>query len=349
MGDEVELPFAMATSVGPLPFDEVAPAVEFALRAHDRFPTVPVLSGADHSLLAQAVAGLDGVEAVPPGLLRLSHPHSLAVPDEAAAAGSLLDRPCFTPLHSTFEALAAAGHDGPVRVPLTGPVTLALALRAAGVPSSRATAIAGPLVAARSVALLESLRSRLPGAVAVVVLDEPGLIGAMHPTFPLTRSGVRDLLDPVVDALDRSPAAGGVGGSRLLIGVHVPGRTDWETVLGSGVSLLSAPAHEALAGWADPIGRVLAAGGWVAWGAVPVDQPLGTGEELLWRRLAAVWAEFTALGVDPLLLRLRSMVSPADGLAHFGPTQAGRVIDLTTALSAKVRRQTVAARLSLGA
>jgi hypothetical protein len=347
MGGGVELPFGLATSVGPLPFGSVEPAVAFALSAHPRFPTAPVLAVAGESLLARAVEGVGGIEVMPPGLLSVDH-DALVTTGDAVAVVASIDGPAHAALRSFLDAVAVADggrpHPGPVRVGVLGPVTLALALVASGVPFDRARTLALTLVAHRSAAVLAAARAALPDAVIAVVLSEPGLIGAMHPTFPLPPAQVRSLLDPVVDVLDRSPAAG-----ELLIGIHVPGRTDWETILASGVSLISAPADAGLVGWATQLGSMLERGGWIAWGAVPVDQPLGTGEELLWRRLAAVWGDLAAAGVDPMLVRVRSMVSPADGLGHFGVSQAERVVDLVTSVSSRVRRQTIAARLSLGA
>ena len=348
MGGGVDVPFGLATSVGPVPFGSPGPAVDFALSAHPRFPTAPVLAGADQSLLARAVDALSGVEVLPPGLLQVDLAR-LPSAAHVADVGAILDGAPHRALRDFLAAVAVSAdggpHPGPVRVGLLGPVTLTLALQASGVPLVRASALARTLVEQRAAAVLAEARAALPTAVVAVVLSEPGLIGAMHPTFPLSPVEVRSLLDPVVDALDRSPAAGEL----LLIGVHVPGRTDWETILASGVSLVSAPADAGLVGWADRLGVMLEAGGWIAWGAVPVDQPLGTSEELLWRRLAAVWGDLAAVGVDPMLIRLRSMVSPADGLGHFGESQAERVIDLVTSVSSRVRRQTIAARLSLGA
>jgi hypothetical protein len=347
MGGGVDVPFGLATSVGPVPFGSPGPAVEFALSAHPRFPTAPVLSGADQSLLARAVDGVDGVEVLPPGLLQVDLTRLLS-PGPAADVAAALDGAPHRALRDFLAAVSVsddgAPHPGPVRVGLLGPVTLTLALQASGVAPARASALARVLVEHRAAAVLAAARAALPTAVVAVVLSEPGLIGAMHPTFPLSPTEVRSLLDPVVDVVDRSAAAG-----ELLIGIHVPGRTDWETILASGVSLVSAPADAGLVGWAHQLGAMLEQGGWIAWGAVPVDQPLGTSEELLWRRLAAVWGDLAAVGVDPMLIRLRSMVSPADGLGHFGESQAERVIDLVTSVSSRVRRQTIAARLSLGA
>jgi hypothetical protein len=90
-------------------------------------------------------------------------------------------------------------------------------------------------------------------------------------------------------------------------------------------------------------------GGFIAWGAVPVDEPLGASADRLWKRLSALWAELSRLGIDPLLLRERSIITPTADLGAFGVSQAERVIRLTAELSEKVFRQVVGARLSIGA
>lgn len=337
MGGCPELPFGLATSVGPLPCADPAEAVRMALRAQPEFPTIPVLAGSGTSLLAQAVAGLRGVQVVPPGLLQIGDGFDpAAVPDA-------------DPVGSEFEVLgeffaADRGQGSGVRVAVLGPVTLALALRAAGVPTETAVDLAAELAAARASRLLGALRAGRSDGPVLVCASEPGLIGAVHPTFPLTPGQVLDLLTPFVDALDQHPLAG-----ELMIGVHVPGRTDWQTVIASGVSVISLPADRSLVRWADALGGFLERGGRVVWGAVPVDQPLGTGEELLWRRLSAVWCALVGEGIDPMALRSRSLVGPVDGLGHFGLSQAERVLDLVDSLATRVRRQAVGARLTLGA
>ena len=345
MGGCPELPFGLATSVGPLPCADPAEAVRMALRAQPEFPTIPVLAGSGTSLLAQAVAGLRGVQVVPPGLLRVDDEFDPSEVPDADPVGSE---------SAVLEEFFAADR-GPgtgVRVAVLGPVTLALALRAGGVPTETAVDLAAELAAARAARLLGVLRAGLaagsgtgPGGGPVLVCaSEPGLIGAVHPTFPLSPGQVLNLLVPFVDALDRHPLAG-----ELMIGVHVPGRTDWQTVIASGVSVISLPADRSLVRWAEALGGFLERGGRIVWGAVPVDQPLGTGEELLWRRLSAVWCDLVGEGMDPLALRSRSLVGPVDGLGHFGLSQAERALDLVDSLSTRVRRQAVGARLTLGA
>jgi len=341
-----ELPFGLATSVGPVPTDDVAQAVDVALAAHPGFPTVPVLRTPTRSLVAQAVSGIAGISVAPPGLLRIDDPDSV-VPDDVDGAGTDLTGPEFEATHEFLARLSttAGPVDRPTRVGVLGPVTLTLSLVAAGLPIPMASKLAVALTTRRAVALLEAVRAATPRGVIVVVLSEPGLIGGMHPTFPLSPMETRALLDPVIDALDLAPSAAG----GLLIGIHVPGRADWETIISSGVSMISAPADSGLVGWSELVGYLLDRGGWICWGAVPVDQPLGTSEEMLWRRLSGVWCDLAAAGVDPIQLRMQSMVSPADGLGHFGLSQAERVLGLVETLSTRVQRQTVGARLTVGA
>ncbi|MEX0768469.1 MAG: hypothetical protein WD029_08360 [Microthrixaceae bacterium] len=391
MGEQVDLPFGLATSVGALPFENnlsiqtgtdnepqpglesaqgsgpnVGPeatndtasslahaqctsAVRLALRSQPIFPTAPTSAAADWSLLSQAVAGLKGIQAVSPGVLA-------EVPDAHAITGcefvTDLHAPEFEPLRVFLDHLGPhSEHLGDrfvgARIGVLGPVTLALALRAAGLDSQVALAAAAKIVAARSQAILGAYRAAMPTSVVALVLSEPSLVGAMHPTFPLSPNQVQSLLSHVVTAIDevhRDPLDQG-----LLIGAHVPGRTDWATIVGSGISLISAPAESGLTGWSSTLSAFLENGGRIAWGAVPVNQPLGSREELLWRRLSAVWCQLSGEGVDPLLLRSRSLISPEDGLGHFGESQATLALGLVDSISIRARRQAIGARLSLGA
>jgi hypothetical protein len=359
--------FGLATSVGPVPFTDVPEAVDFARRAHERFPTVPVLARPSASLLGQVVDGIAGVSLDPDGPTT----GALVVDPGSFDPGSFdpgsfdsgsVGSGSVDPDGGVLEAFLSSGASNvtAVRVPVLGPVTTALSLRTAGVEQSAAVSLATRAVAARAVAISERIARAWPDVPQVVVLSEPGLVGSLHPTFPFGRDQVRSaLLDPVVDALDRGPLRAGTPprpaagtsdtGVAHRIGLHVPGRTDWDTLVGSGVSFVSLPADPTVGPWAGPLGRLVAAGGLIAWGAVPVDRPLGTRSDSLWQRLTAAFALLSADGVDPMELRLHSLVSATDGLAHFDPPGAGRVVDLCTDLSSRLRRQSMAARLSLGA
>jgi hypothetical protein len=340
VGDVAELPSGLATSVGPLPVEDPDDAAALALAVGGDLPTAPVAAPLHRSLLAQAVHGVAGIRLIAPGRVEVDPD---GMPDPADPALDEVTGEPFDALHRFLVRLDPTAVHA-VRLPVPGPVTLAVVLLGAGVEPRLAIRGAACLVSRRAVAALRTVRAAAPGLPVAVVLTEPGMVGAMHPTFPLTPSSVRALLDPVVAGLDAAAPAG-----ELLIGVHVPGRTDWGTVIDAGVSLISAPADGGLLGWADHVGALLDAGGRVAWGAVPVDRPLGTSEQRLWRNLTEEWGDLAAAGLDPLLLRQRALVSPADGLAHFGPSQATRVLDLTAVLASRTRRQALAARIPIGA
>lgn len=230
-----------------------------------------------------------------------------------------------------FDSVGRSGAAG-VRVPVTGPVTRALLLRDRGVGAAEAITVAADAVRHEALSLLTAVRRRFDGVV-LVCADEPGLVGAMHPTFPYSPAEVLEQTTPLVMALDAADDRSG----RLLIGIHVPGATDWSILLASGVSVASMPADPTVSGWAEVIDDFLERGGRIIWGAVPVDAPLGDNDDLLWRRLRTTWESLTDAGVDPQLLKARSLVSPADGLGHFGVHQAEHALSLAGSLSRRVR------------
>lgn len=341
MGALPEMPLGLATLPGDLPLEDVAEAVD-VLGSRD-LPTVPVLSAPGCSLLHQVTDCLAGVTVLPSGCLVVDvaafevRPESAVDPRGAAhvALAAMLERwPAIVGKRRSTVGM---------RVELVGPVTLALLLAAAGLPRSLALEAARTVCVLRAMALLREVRKVEASRPVLVVMNEPGLVGSMHPTFPLSAAQVREQLDPIVDALDRA-----AGPTRVLIGVHVAGRGDWPTIISSGISFLSLPTDPALVGCWESVSALLGNGGFIAWGAVPIDRPLGTHEELLWRHLSATWCDLVSAGVDPDLLRSRCLVSPAGGLGRFGPEQVARVLELLDSLAARVRVQAIGSRLPAG-
>lgn len=365
----MNLSTGLASSVGPLPLSDPADAVGVALAGLVPLPAVP--SGPvrpqpgtpNTSLLAQAVAGVQGAVVGPDGVLVVDPVH---LAHDGDRSGFSLDDSAFAMLRLTLGHLGAAAPDAAtpqpaaaarpeaLRVPLLGPVSLALALHEAGVPLVRASALAREVVVHRAVTLLEAARAALGRTTLLVVMSEPAMAGTHHPAFPLSPREIRSLLVPVVDALDAAERGlraldGLPADGRLLIGVHVEGPADWANVVDSGVSLLSMPVEHATSAPAATLAGFLDEGGWIDWGVVPVDRPLGGSDELLWRRLSALWCTLVGGGVDPLLLRTRAVVSPAGGLDGFAREQVAGVLELAGAVALRVRHQAVGARLTLGA
>ena len=117
----------------------------------------------------------------------------------------------------------------------------------------------------------------------------------------------------------------------------------------AGIRVLGAPISARLDSAAADLQRFFDEGGFIAWGAVPVDEPLGPNSDRLWRRLSEIWAELAMAGLDPLQLRERSIITPAANLHAFGASQTERVLRLTNELSQRVFHQVTGARFAVGA
>lgn len=236
-----------------------------------------------------------------------------------------------------LEGLDAAPQE--VVVPLTGPVTLGLDLGRHGRSPEEAAALAVTTVQRVGHQVVAWVQRRFPEVTPVVFLEEPALVNSMHPTFPLGPAQVESILAEVV---------GGLSGS-ALVGLRVPGRADWSLLLRTGIGALAAPITAHLETASTELGRFLKSGGIMVWGAVPTDEPLGMSADRLWRRLVALWGELVRRGLDPVLLRDRSIIAPVAELGAFGASQAERVLNLSQNLAARLLHQSPPARRSLGA
>ena len=154
---------------------------------------------------------------------------------------------------------------------------------------------------------------------------------------PLDRESAIDVLSGALAAVD------------CVTGVHVCGDGDLGLALEAGPQVLGVEVSEALVRDTIPLSRFLDGDGWIAWGAIPTDRPVGESADKHWRRLATVWCELTRRGCDPVPLRARGIITPACGLAGYGASQAERVLGIARELAARVHDQAVAARLTLGA
>jgi hypothetical protein len=236
------------------------------------------------------------------------------------------------------------GRTEPIVMSLTGPVSLDLDLRRRGLGVDDAARTATVAVSRAASSLLDTVHRIVPGAGVLLFLQEPALANSMHPTFPLGADEIADLVSDVVDEVGLTHP-----GDDVVLGVQVDGRADWAMLLRTGIGALAAPISAQLETAAAEIDRFLRDGGIVAWGAVPVDEPLGLSVDRLWKRLSDLWCELSSRGIDPLLLRERSIITPSAGLGNFGISQAQRIVALTEELATRVLRQSLGVRLSIGA
>lgn len=319
-----------------MPYDDAGAAALAELQLHPEFPSAPQLPkrSSHEGMLAQVASSIEGVEPGSDGRLRL---------DRRRIEPPAPDRPLDAEAWSgtlTF-LTAAAGRVGPLKLQVAGPVTLGLALIDAGSAPARAFAVAREAVEHAVVCLMAEAKKRAPLAPAVVVLDEPSLTRAMHPGFPLVPEETVDLLST---CLATSTAAGAA-----LNGIHCCGSVDWSLALHAGPDLISLPVSAEVSQDAVALGLFLERGGWVAWGAVPTDRPIGERHEPHWQRLNEVWKHLTAAGCDPVRLRTQALLSPACGLAFHDEAQVPVVMGLVRRVAERVQDQAYAARMSVGA
>ncbi len=324
------------TSIGSLPHRDPAAAVDFVLARQRRLPAAPSLPQRSplESMVAQAAWGVPGVVVAEDGSLDL---HLDRLDPTAGLVDPHLEGEPFRTIRVFLDTVR--GRTDPIKLQLTGPVTLGLALHAAGADAGRAFAVAGTAVRTRAAGLLALAAELAPGTPLVVFLDEPGLTGLMHPEFPLDPESAIDLTSGALAVLERG----------ALTGLHCCGPTDWKLVIQAGPDILSAPLGCGLEAVPEALDRFLERGGRVAWGAIPTDEPIGSTPGRLWRQLSATWCTLVQGGCDPVTLRLQSLVTPACGLATHGVSQADRVMTLTRQVAARVHDQALGVRLSVGA
>ena len=81
------------------------------------------------------------------------------------------------------------------------------------------------------------------------------------------------------------------------------------------------------------LARFLEGDGWIAWGAIPTDRPIGERSTTHWKVLAGLWCELTQRGCDAERLRRQALVTPACGLFTHAEQVATRVFTIVREVS----------------
>lgn len=334
----VNLRVGTATAIGSLPHRHLDAGVALSLAASPDLPVAPSLPMLEprEGMVAQGAWGLRGVTVHEDGSITVD---GALDPDEpfTDSDGGGIAGPAFGGMRSFLSAVRHRA--APIKLQLTGPVTLALALVAAGAPAERAFATAGSAVRIRAQAMIDEATRLAPLAPKVIFVDEPGLVAASDPEFPIDRDAALDLVSSALLTVE----------SGAVTGLHCCGDTDWRLALETGPQILSLPTCPSVLDHAGALGVHLDRGGWIAWGAVPTSRPVGANPDRLWRALSDTWCNLVQRGCDGLRLRDQALVTPECGLALHDPVQAENILAQSGELAERVRRQSFGVRLSIGA
>lgn len=301
-----------ATGIGSCPGDDPAEALRIVLGEVPELPHLPELPargpGAD---LTGRTAGLlvdMPIHLEPSGWRFSDRPgrDTLRSRDHLARDLDVLEE-------------VAGGHDGPFKIQVCGPWTLAAtielrhgdrALKDAGAVRDLAASLAEGVAAH-----VADVRRRLPAAEVVLQLDEPGLPAALAGTVP-TASGfsrlraveasvAEETLRTVIDAAGAFPV------------VHCCARdVPYALLRGAGAKAISVDLRRVPTRDDDAVGEEIDAGTALFLGAVPAADSVlpslqATGEPVreLWRRF----------GFPPARLARQVVITPACGLAGASP------------------------------
>lgn len=340
---QINLRVGTASAIGSLPHRQIDAAVSVSLAACPDLPAAPSLPRLDprEGMISQAVWGLRGVTVGEDGHAELVgelDPWEPFVGDQSGTeSGAGITGPAFA---ATRAFLSEVRHrTAPIKLSVTGPVTMAMALIKAGAPADRAFAVAEVAVRLRVEAIIAEATRVAPMAAKVVFVDEPGLVAVSEPDFPIAADLAIDAVSGALAAIE----------PHAITGLHCCGDTDWRLALAAGPQILSLPTDSSVADHAGALGVHLDRGGWVAWGAVPTNRPIGSDPSRLWRALSETWCELVQRGCDALRLREQALVTPECGLAGHDPVQAEHLLSLSVELAERVRHQSFGVRLSIGA
>lgn len=324
----------IATGIGSLPHSDAGAAAALVLRCLPELPAAPQLPrrSSRELLVAQWASGIPEVRVEADGSLTRVHADAdqpvVASFDDDAHGGLLafLDvasrQP--TPLRR-------------VKVQVTGPLTLGVALVDAGVPHHVAFSRGAQAARAWALAVEQLVLAHLPTTDLVLFYDEPALVLWRDGDGPLDREDATDVL------------SGALAAPTGVTGVHVCGPAPVRIAFDAGPDVVGVDVSAVALEDAHCIGRFLDGGGWIAWGAVPTDRPIGESSQALWRELVDLWCELSRRGCDAMRIRCQAIITPACGLAGHGPSQAERAMRLARELGYRVMDQAAATKLTVGA
>jgi hypothetical protein len=175
------------------------------------------------------------------------------------------------------------------------------------------------------------------GHPVIIFIDEPALAGYGSSEFiSISREDVMTCLQEVIAAIQSQGA---------LAGVHVCANTDWSLLMDSAVDIINFDAHgyfDKFALYGQDLAKFLQAGRILAWGMVPTldtEAIKNATLEDLWQDWCEKRQVICKLGISKQALRNQSLITPSCGTGSLSPAFNLKALELTRALSEKVRQE----------
>ncbi len=326
--------------VGSLPHRDVIVAAEFAWSATTipTMPTLPRRSPAE-AMIAQALVGIEGVTVGQYGGISVD----VAMLKKDSVIVTDITDDAFVGYRAFLDVAGARRNSQLIKWQFVGPVTLGMTLVRTGVPTVIAFDLALRAVRSHIQALENIVAAVLPASTQLIMVDEPLLTEALAGESDVSPDAIVDLVSGALAAI--SPDN--------LNGIHCCADSEWTALFSMGAAVLSIPVPSGRAiadieAVASRITEHLELGGIIAWGALRTDGPIPTAADRAWKSLTGMWCSLVRKGVDPILLRKQSIVTPVCGLGMHTDEIAIQVMGLVDEISLKVQEQATASRLTLG-
>lgn len=168
----------------------------------------------------------------------------------------------------------------------------------------------------------------------IMFFDEPALAGVGSSAFiTITDEDIKQCFAEVFDA---------VRSEKGLTGVHVCANTEWSVIFESGVDIVSYDAYsffDKLILYGDYLKAFLQNGGILATGIIPTTPEFCDAETI--QSLTEKWHKQTeqliSLGISENAIYEQTLITPSCGTGAVSARQALRVLELTKAVSEKIR------------
>jgi len=171
-------------------------------------------------------------------------------------------------------------------------------------------------------------------AKPIMFFDEPGLAGLGSSAF-ITISDT-DIVSSLSEVFEAVRAENG------LTGVHVCANTEWPVIFDSGVDIVSFDAYsyfDKLILYGEHLKKFFGRGGILAFGIIPTNPEYIDieSEEALVEKWYGQMEQLVALGIDRGMVAAQTLITPSCGTGTVSADQARRVLELTRAVSERIR------------